>query len=967
MEKKARIQKRLLLKFINKNRINVLPVVLFAAQMVLAQTTMLQLEWDVNPEADMYQYRIYKGTAPHPESLTSSVNHPTTTYNDQQAEKGVLYYYRIRAVDFSLNASAYSDEISAAIPKISNFPGSDVLPADTIIVLPLNDYVYDPDHSDSQLTWTVSGNNRLQVSINASTHLASITTPADWDGQETLVFTSADPDNLSDAASYRISSSAAQESAPQFSAIPEQQTDEDSALELNLLDYVTDNDSQDSDLIFTADPGAHLSAALNGAVLTITPEANYYGSSGVQVTVTDETGLSDQTWIDVRVNAVNDAPVILSLPKETMPQDSVIVVDLSQRADDIDNSNSSLSWGFGNYYHVSLSYDNNSKQLTITSGTDWSGFEYIQATVKDPDGASSMDTLLVRVTDISFPPEISNFPEVQFDEDGSVVLHLNAYVSDKDTPDENLFWQATGNIHTLISIDHNQNTATFSAVPDWFGSEQFTMTVSDPGQNSSSVLVTVTVVAVNDAPVVSGLPNIDLSVDKVRVLALNQYVTDVDDDAADLSWTWNGNRDVQVSISGNNEATISVAESWEGLEDIHFFVQDKASGRDTSSLSVFSQDPAKAPQISPIGDLEILEDASGQIDMQQYVSDPDNSIDELSLTFSGDVHLQLTYNQSDYTLLITPNADWNGSGKVFVKAEDPGKRIAFDTLNVLVEAVNDAPRISQIPALILIGSQAYTLDLKDFINEPDGYSDLKTVELLSGGNSFIGWYLDSDNLQVTFFTPADYTGHETYFLRIADYAGLQATVAFTVQILRDNVTGGGASVAYFGSQTQVRIEWQSFTKSVDYIDFGLNQSYGRKTEADADFAWNHTALLRELEENTIYHYRIVSKNENEKLSFSPDSTFTTGSASDKVNVFPVPYCSAQNSAGIQFTNIPEDGQVLIYTLGGDLLYKHNYSGTYTWWNVKNQAGKRAASGIYLYVIKNSAQKKKASGKLIIIN
>ncbi len=954
------------MKFVSERLIKALPALLIAVQIVAAQTNALQLEWDANPETDMYQYRIYKGTAPHPESMINSVNHPTTSYNDQQADKGVLYYYRIRAVDFSLNLSEYSDELSAAIPKISNFPANDVLPADTTVVLQLDDYVYDPDHADDQLIWAVSGNNRLQVAINASTHVATISTPTGWNSQETLVFTSTDPDRLSDAVSYHITSPAVMESAPQFSAVPEQVTNEDTSFELNLLDYVIDNDSQDSDLTFSAEAGAHLSTSLNGAVLTITPETNYFGSSGVQVTVTDETGLSDQTWIDVRVKAVNDAPVILALPEETMPQDSLIVVDLSQRADDIDDANTSLSWTFGNYSHVNLSYNDNSKLLTISSGTDWSGFEYIQATVSDPSGASSMDTLLVRVTDTSFPPEISNFPEVQFNEDGSALLHLNTYVSDKDTPDENLFWQATGNRHTSVSIDHNLNTAAFNAEADWFGHEQITMTVSDPDQNSSSVLVTVKVAAVNDPPKISALPNIDLSENKIRVLALNQYVNDVDDNVADLSWSSTGNRDVQVSISEANEATISAADGWEGLEEIRFITQDNASGRDTSSLSVFSQDPAKAPQISGIQDLEMLEDASGQIDMQQHVSDPDNSIDELNLSFSGNEHLQLSYNQETYILVITPEADWNGTGNVFIKVEDPGKRVAFDTLNVVVDAVNDAPQISQIPAQVITGSQAYTLDLKNYISEPDGYSDLSTVELLGGGNSFIGWYLDRDNLLVTFFTPADYTGHETYFLRIADYAGLQAAVAFTVQVFRDNVTGA-ASVAYFGSETEVRIEWQSFTRSIDYIEFGVNASYGRETEIDADFGWEHSALLRELEENTTYHYRIVSKNENEKLSFSPDSTFTTGSASDKVNVFPIPYRSAQSSAGIQFTNIPENGQVLIYTLSGDLLYKQNYNGTYTWWNVKNQAGKRVASGIYLYVIRNNAHKKKSSGKLIVIN
>lgn len=954
------------MKFVKFNRKIFLFVALFAAQSAFAQTNMLQLEWDANPETDMYQYWVYKGTAPHPETLINSVNHPGTSYDDRQIEKGVQYYYRIRAVDFSLNISEYSDEISAAIPKISNFPGNDVLPPDTTVVLTLDDYVYDPDHADNQLTWSVSGNNLLQVSINASTRVASITTPLGWNSQETLTFSCVDPDKLSDAVSYHITSPAAMESAPQLSAIPEQTTNEDSALELNLLDYVSDNDSPDSALIFTAQPGAHLQTTINGAVLRITPEADYFGSSGVQVTVTDETNLSDQTWIDVRVNAVNDPPVVLNLPEETMPQDSVIVVDLSQRADDVDDSNASLSWEFSNYFHLNLSYDNTSKQLTITSGTDWSGFEYILARVKDPAGASSTDTLLVRVTATSFPPEILNFPEVQFDEDGSAVVSLNDYVSDKDTPDENLFWQATGNTHTIISIDHNQNIAEFKAEANWFGSEQIKMTVSDPDQNSTSEEITVTVGPVNDAPRIIGLPNIDLSENKVHVLALNQYVSDVDDNVADLNWTATGNRDVQIQISENNEATISAADGWEGLEDIYFFVQDKATGRDTSSLSVFSQDPAKAPQISGIQDLEMQEDGSGQIDMQQHVSDPDNSIDELNMSFSGNEHLHLSYNQQSYLLLITPEPNWNGSGQVFIKVEDPGNRIAFDTLNVLVDAVNDPPQITQIPALEITGSQVYTLDLKNYISEPDGYSDLKTIELLSGGNSFIGWYLDRDNLQVTFFTPADYAGHETYLLRIADYAGLHAAIAFTVQVFRDNITGA-ASVSYFGGETEVRIEWESITKSVDFIEFGINQSYGSKTEADADFTWAHSVLLRELEENTTYHYRIVSKNENEKLSFSPDSTFTTGRASDKVNAFPIPYRSAQNNAGIQFTHIPENGQVLIYTLGGDLLYRQNYNGTYTWWNVKNQAGKRVASGIYLYVLKDNAHKKKASGKLIVIN
>ncbi|MGD9899905.1 MAG: gliding motility-associated C-terminal domain-containing protein [Calditrichaceae bacterium] len=169
-----------------------------------AQTDSWRLIWDKNTEPDVYLYRVYRGASPSPTSQIDNVMHPDTFYVDDEIMKGVIYYYRVRAMDYSSNLSDYSVQVSAAIPEISGVSPRRFIPADSLNTILLDPLVNDPDNPDNQLTWSVTGANRLNVTINQTSRSVTIATPSDWSGTETLTFRVTDPDDFFDRAEISV-------------------------------------------------------------------------------------------------------------------------------------------------------------------------------------------------------------------------------------------------------------------------------------------------------------------------------------------------------------------------------------------------------------------------------------------------------------------------------------------------------------------------------------------------------------------------------------------------------------------------------------------------------------------------------------------------------------------------------------------------------------------------------------------
>ncbi len=82
------------------------------------------------------------------------------------------------------------------------------------------------------------------------------------------------------------------------------------------------------------------------------------------------------------------------------------------------------------------------------------------------------------------------------------------------------------------------------------------------------------------------------------------------------------------------------------------------------------------------------------INLDNYVSDPDNPDAEISWTYSGNSQLTVTIVNRVATIGI-PNIDWNGVETLSFIAKDPGNLSGSDLANFTVSAVNDIPVFSK--------------------------------------------------------------------------------------------------------------------------------------------------------------------------------------------------------------------------------------------------------------------------------
>ena len=92
-----------------------------------------------------------------------------------------------------------------------------------------------------------------------------------------------------------------------------------------------------------------------------------------------------------------------------------------------------------------------------------------------------------------------------------------------------------------------------------------------------------------------------------------------------------------------------------------------------------------------------------------------------------------------------------------------------------------------------------------------------------------------------------------------------------------------------------------------------------------------------------------------------------------VYAYPVPYkpndglsTTGDETSGITFTNLSTEAEIKIYTITGELVKKLTHKGGFVeeWYPVENEKGKKVASGVYVYYIKNDREHK--SGKIMII-
>ena len=104
---------------------------------------------------------------------------------------------------------------------------------------------------------------------------------------------------------------------------------------------------------------------------------------------------------------------------------------------------------------------------------------------------------------------------------------------------------------------------------------------------------------VNDEPTLRGLPSVRFDEDGNASLGLAEYVSDVEDEPTEMSWSASGGQNVRVNFSGAS-GSFSVAENWHGSESVTISVRDRGGATRSQTVQVtvnpVNDDPVASAQ-----------------------------------------------------------------------------------------------------------------------------------------------------------------------------------------------------------------------------------------------------------------------------------------------------------------------------------------------------------------------------------
>lgn len=284
---------------------------------------------------------------------------------------------------------------------------------------------------------------------------------------------------------------------------------------------------------------------------------------------------------------VNAPPVVSRIPDQAIRKgESFTKISLDNFVTDPDNPDEQIVWTISGNQHVNVSIVNRVADITVVN-PDWVGSDTVLFIAKDPGNRADTSKTVFSVTPSNQPPVISQLPEQTILENEQfTAIKLDDFVTDPDNLDSQLNWSYHGNKDLIVSI---ANRILQVAPPDseWSGSESITLVARDLEGLKDSTITNFTIIALNDPPVVTQIPNQRvLPGQSFQSISLDNYVFDVDNEDDEITWTAFGAIELQVQIV-NRVATVTAPNSeWLGSETIIFYAKDPY-GATGNSITTF--------------------------------------------------------------------------------------------------------------------------------------------------------------------------------------------------------------------------------------------------------------------------------------------------------------------------------------------------------------------------------------------
>ena len=461
------------------------------------------------------------------------------------------------------------------------------------------------------------------------------------------------------------------------------------------------------------------------------------------MTVSDGS-LEDSQLITVTVSAVNDTPVATTLLSGSTNEGTSVIMQLSGTDVDGDNLTYSLDTDASN---GSVVLDGN--LATYTPTADFNGDDSFTFSVSDGVLTDTAEVTLT-ITAVNDTPVLASVSNVSFDEDGSGSTSLSAV----DVDGDDLTFSVSGGTSITATLDGSD--VSFSAPDNYNGSEDFSISVTD-GELTDSQSFTVTVNAVNDAPV-ANTASATTAEDQSVVVTLSG--SDIDGDNLSFSLDSDATNG-SVSISGSF-ATYTPNANYNGSDSFSFSVSD-GSLTDAATVSLTVNAVNDAPVLASISDVSFDEDGSGVTSIS--ASDVDG--DDLEFSISGGSSISISLSGNDVSL--SAPQDYNGSENFTITVTDGGGLTDSQIIMVTINAVNDAP----VAQSGLSGTTNEDESVSVLLSGSDVDGDVLTYSISSQTTNGT---VEISGSNATYVPNANFNGSDSFTFTVSDGA-LDATPA----------------------------------------------------------------------------------------------------------------------------------------------------------------------------------------------
>jgi hypothetical protein len=240
-------------------------------------------------------------------------------------------------------------------------------------------------------------------------------------------------------------------------------------------------------------------------VWTFTPtDGNWFGSDTFTVTITDDLGGTSTQVVNITLANVDDPAVISGDISYNGNEGDAVGGDMD--ATDVDGLTDTT------YFTVTTPATNGTAAIDATTGVwtftpadgNWFGSDTFTVTITDDLGGTTTQVVSITLANVDDPAVISGDISYNGNEGDAVGGDMDATDVDGLT-DTTYFTVTTPATNGTAAIDATTGVWTFTPTDgNWFGSDTFTVTITDDLGGTSTQVVNITLANVDDPAVISG-------------------------------------------------------------------------------------------------------------------------------------------------------------------------------------------------------------------------------------------------------------------------------------------------------------------------------------------------------------------------------------------------------------------------------------------------------------------------------